>query len=153
MSASYSHATIVGNLTRDPELKATSGGTQLCELSVAVNRTSGSGATKREHTSFFDVKLWGKTAEVAAQYLAKGRCVLISGRLEQESWEDKTTGQKRSKVVIVGETMQMIGGDRGESRGADRPAAPTKRERSPADSFYDMPSTSGVDKDDEDVPF
>lgn len=144
--ASYTKVIVLGNLTRDPELRTTTGGTQVCELGLAVNRKT----KEKETTSFIDVKLWGRTAEIAGQYLAKGRSVLVEGRLEQESWEDKATGQKRSKLVVVGEAMQMISdGSRGERQQA--PAAPAgSKTRSPADSFYDPP---GIPDGPDDTPF
>lgn len=120
--ASYNHVTLVGNLTRDPELRYTPGGVAVCDLSLAVNRKwkSGSGEQKEE-VGFFEIVAWGKTAEVAAQYLKKGRPVLIGGRLQQDRWETED-GQKRSKIKVVAEQIQFLGSnqDGGGSGGGSR---------------------------------
>ena len=102
----------MGRLTRDPELRYTPKGTAVADIAMAINRYrgGGDGGERTEETTFVDVTLWGKTAELANQYLAKGREVYIEGRLQLDSWEDKTSGQKRSKLKVVGESMQFIGG-------------------------------------------
>lgn len=112
--ASYNKVILVGNLTRDPELKHIPSGAAVAEIGLAVNRTwfDKSANEKREEVTFVDVTLWGRTAEVAAEYLSKGRPVLIEGRLQLQQWEDKE-GQKRSKLKVVGETLQMLGGREG----------------------------------------
>ncbi len=113
--ANLNKVMIIGNLTADPEVRTTPRGTSLTELRLAVNRvTGGQGeGERREETTFLDVTCWGRTGEVAAQYLAKGRPVFIEGRLQQDSWEDKQTGQRRSRIRIVAENLQLLGG-RGE---------------------------------------
>ena len=110
MARGFSKVIIVGNITRDPELRTTPSGTQVCGFSVAVNRNykDGSGEQK-ENVSFFDCSAWGKSGELIAQYAKKGSGLLVSGRLEQRSWEDKE-GQKRSRVEIVVEDFNFIGG-------------------------------------------
>lgn len=122
--ASYNKVILVGNLTRDPQVRYTTGGTAVAEIGLAVSRQWFDKQTnqKREETTFVDVTLWGRQAEVAGEYLAKGRPVLIEGRLQLDTWDDKETGQKRSKLRVVGETMQMLGsrqdgGGRGGSGG------------------------------------
>jgi single-strand DNA-binding protein len=117
--ASFNKVILVGNLTRDPEVKYTTGGTAVTELGLAVNRTwfDQKANERKEETTFVDVTLWGRQAEVAGEYLSKGRPVLIEGRLSLDSWEDKATGQKRSKLKVVGEAMQMLG-SRGEGGGS-----------------------------------
>ncbi len=119
--ASYNKVILVGNLTRDPQVRYTPGGTAVTELGLAVSRTWFNKQTnqKQEDTTFVDITLWGRQAEVAGQYLAKGRPVLIEGRLQLDQWDDKETGQKRSKLKVVGENMQMLGsrGDGGGSGG------------------------------------
>jgi single-strand DNA-binding protein len=118
--ASYNKVLLMGNLTRDPEVRYTPKGTAVAELGLAVNRqyTSDNGE-KREETTFVDVTLWGRQAEVAAEYLKKGRAVFIEGRLQMDSWEDKQTGQKRTKLKVVGENMHMIGGRPGGGGGGE----------------------------------
>jgi single-strand DNA-binding protein len=117
--ASLNKVMLIGNCTRDPEIRYTPKGTALVELGLAVNRryTDPSSGERREETTFVDVTLWGRTAEVANEYLRKGRPVYIEGRLQLDSWEDKTTGQKRSKMRVVGEEMQLLGGREGGSGG------------------------------------
>lgn len=106
----FSKAIIVGNLTRDPELRTTPNGASVCSFSVAVNRvyrdTSGE---QKEDVSFIDCSAWGKLGEMISQYAKKGSSVLVSGRLDQRSWEDKTSGQKRSRVEIVVEDFNFTG--------------------------------------------
>ena len=127
MARGFSKVIIVGNITRDPELRSTPSGTQVCGFSVAVNRNyrDGSGEQK-ENVSFFDCSAWGKSGEIIAQYAKKGSGILVSGRLEQRSWEDKE-GQKRSRVEIVVEDFNFIGGNTdggaSSSKGASSAAA------------------------------
>lgn len=115
--ASFNRVILVGNLTRDIDLRYVSGGgTAVTELGLAVNdrRKTQSGEWIDE-TTFVDVTLWGRTAEIASEYLSKGSPVLIEGRLKLDTWE--TDGQKRSKLRVVGEKMQMLGGRDGGSSG------------------------------------
>src|SRR5438045_6250438 len=109
--ASFNKVILLGNLTRDPEVRYTPKGSAVCDLGIAANRvyTTDSGE-KREEVTFVDVTLWGRTAEVAGEYLKKGRPVLIEGRLQLDTWDDKQSGQKRSKLKVIGETLQLIGG-------------------------------------------
>jgi len=156
--ANFNKVILVGNLTRDPEVKYTTGGSAVAEIGLAVNRTwfDQKANEKREETTFVDVTLWGRQAEVAGEYLSKGRSVLIEGRLQLDQWEDKQSGQKRSKLRVVCENMQMLGG-RGEGgsgggggpRGAQR-NAPAKSADT-AESFYDEPASGGSPNDE--VPF
>jgi single-strand DNA-binding protein len=128
--ASFNKVILVGNLTRDPELRYTPKGTAVARIGLAVNRnwTSETGE-KKEEVTFVDVDAFGKTAEVIGQYLKKGRPILMEGRLRYETWDDKQTGQKRSKLGVVLETFQFIDSNRGGegNSGSDaprRPAAP-----------------------------
>src|SRR4051794_22949985 len=126
---------LMGNLTRDPEIKYTPKGTAIAALGLAVNRVwMTEQGEKREEVTFVDVELFGRQAEVAEQYLKKGRPVFIEGRLKLDTWDDKTSGQKRSKMKVIGETMQLLGsreggggggggGDTGHYEGADSPAS------------------------------
>lgn len=117
--ASFNKVILVGNLTRDPEVKYTAGGQAVSEIGLAVNRTwfDQKANERKEEVTFVDVTLWGRQAEVAGEYLAKGRSVLIEGRLQLDSWTDKESGQKRSKLRVVGEQMQMLGGREGGGGG------------------------------------
>ncbi len=161
--ASFNRVVLMGNLTRDPEVRYTTGGTAVTDVSLAINRyrTDKNTNERIEETTFVEVTLWGRTAEIAGEYLGKGRPVLIEGRLQQDQWEDKETGQKRSKLKVVGESMQLLGGrESGGGGGAPRPqgapaSQPTQAAsgqsapaaQSPEQSFYDNPGTDG------DVPF
>jgi single-strand DNA-binding protein len=122
---------LMGNLTRDPEVRYTPKGTAVCDISIAINRilpAEQEGGERREEVIYVDVTLWGKTAENAGQYLAKGRSVFVDGRLALETWDDKQTGQKRSKLKVVAESLQFLGakpaqGTTPEASGS-KPAAP-----------------------------
>ena len=147
--ASYNRVILVGNVTRDPELRYIPSGTAVTEIGLAVNdRRKNSEGQWVEDTTFVDVTLWARTAEVATEYLTKGSPVLIEGRLKLDTWE--TDGQKRSKLRVVGERMQMLG-TRGAG-GGGRPAAgqPASTPYSQPDdaSAYDAPETP-----DNDIPF
>ena len=128
MARGFSKAIIVGNITRDPELRSTPSGAQVCGFSVAVNRTyKDSSGANQESVSFIDCSAWGRAGEIIAQYAKKGSGILVSGRLEQRSWEDKE-GQKRSRVEIVVEDFNFVGGNgdggaSGGSRGGSSSAA------------------------------
>lgn len=113
--ANLNKVMIIGNLVADPDVRTTPRGNTVTELRLAVNRVSSgpNEGERREETTFLDVTCWGRTAEIAGQYLAKGRPVFIEGRLQQDTWEDKQTGQKRSKIRIVAENMQLLGGREG----------------------------------------
>ena len=138
--ASYNRVILVGNLTRDPEVRYIPSGTAVCEIGLAVNRSwfDKASNSRKEETTFVDVTLWGRTAEVAGEYLSKGRPVLIEGRLQMDSWDDKETGKKRSKLKVVGEQMTMLGsrgeGGGGGGGGGGRPPA---QSQNPAESFYE----------------
>ncbi len=109
--ANLNKVMIIGNLTADPDVRTTPRGNSVTELRLAVNRMSSgpNDGERREETTYLDVTCWGRTAEIAAQYLSKGRPVFIEGRLQQDTWEDKQTGQRRSKIRIVAENMQLLG--------------------------------------------
>jgi single-strand DNA-binding protein len=134
--ASFNKVILLGNLTRDPEVRYTPKGTAVAELGLAVNRVYTTEAgEKREEATFVDVTLWGRTAEIAGEYLKKGRPVFIEGRLQLDTWDDKQSGQKRSKLKVVGEGLQLIGGKPGGGgdfaeaeggRSAPRTAPPPK---------------------------
>jgi single-strand DNA-binding protein len=103
--------TLVGRLTRDPELRYTPQGVAVCDFTVATNRRyTKKDGEKVEEVAFVDVTAWNRRAEVAAEYLKKGRQVALSGSLVQDRWEDQATGQKRSKLRVVAEHFQFLGG-------------------------------------------
>ena len=116
--ASLNKVMLIGNLTRDPEIKYTPKGTAIADIGLAVNRnyTTESGE-KREEVTFIDVTLWGRTAEIVGEYCKKGRPLFVEGRLQLDQWDDKQTGQKRSKLKVVGDNIQLLGGREGGGGG------------------------------------
>ena len=145
--ASLNRVILVGNVTRDVEVRYTANQTAVTDLGVAVHdRRKTSSGEWVEDTTFVDVTLWGRTAEIASQYLSKGSPVLIEGRLKLDTWE--SDGQKRYKLHVVGERMQMLG-----SRNASRSAAPTD-DSSP--QYSQASSNQGAGPDgppDDEIPF
>ena len=141
MARGFSKAIVVGNLTRDPELRTTPSGAQVCSFSVAVNRSykSNSG-DQQDSVSYFDCSAWGKLGETIAQYAHKGSGILASGRLEQRSWEDKD-GQKRSRIEIVVDDFNFIGGgsSNGDYEGGSRGSSTNKTTTAPVDDMGDEP--------------
>ena len=125
--ASYNRTILVGNLTRDPELRYIPSGTAVTDIGLAINdkRKDASGKFVDE-TTFVDVTLWGRTAEVAGEYLSKGSPVLIEGRLKLDTWE--TDGQKRSKLKVVGERLSMLGAKPQQNNEYSQPETQTSGE-------------------------
>ena len=149
--ASFNKVILVGNLTRDPELRYTPKGMAIAKIGIAVNRQwrSESGEQKEEVT-FVDVDAFGKQAETIGQYLRKGRPLLIEGRLRLDQWDDKQTGQKRSRLGVVLESFQFLDSGNREGGGAPAPAAarPAARSANPAPADADGPPPES-----DDVPF
>jgi single-strand DNA-binding protein len=123
--ASFNRVVLVGNVTRDIELRHIPSGTAVCDVGLAVNdRRKGSDGQWVEETTFVDVTLWGRTAEIASEYVTKGSSILIEGRLKQETWEKD--GKKHSKLKVTGDVMQMLGG-----KGESKPQAATTSYKNP----------------------
>lgn len=163
--ANLNKVMIIGNLTRDPEIKYTPKGTAVADIAIAVNRTyTGPDGQKKEEVTYIDVVLWERLAELAGEYLKKGRPVFIEGRLQMDTWDDKATGQKRSKLRVRGESMQFLGSRDGSGgapgapsggsdeddgggytrqapspRPAPRPASAPRQQAPPADDGDDIP--------------
>jgi single-strand DNA-binding protein len=155
--ASFNRVILVGNLTRDPELRYIPSGTAVSEIGLAINdRYKNSSGEWVEETTFVDVTLWGRTAEVANEYLSKGSPVLVEGRLKLHTWEQD--GQKRSKLRVTCDRMQMLGG-RGEggSGGAGRGTrSPQRQAAAPEGGSSDDYSSRDFDAGgggDADIPF
>ncbi len=155
--ASYNRVILVGNVTRDIELKYTQGGTAVTDIGLAVNdrRKTATGEWVDEVT-FVDVTLWGRTAEVASEYLGKGSPILIEGRLKLDTWE--TDGQKRSKLRVVCDRMQMLssGGQGGGGGGQRRESAPQMSQANTGGSPPSgdaQPTGGGSGYDDPNIPF
>ena len=139
--ASYNRVILLGNLTRDPELRYIPSGTAVAEIGLAVNdRKKNASGEWVEETTFVDVTLWARTAEVASEYLSKGSPVLIEGRLKFDSWENNE-GQKRSKLRVVGERMQMLGSRGGGGGGKPQggPPADQYSQSAPSAAQHDAP--------------
>ncbi len=156
--ANYNKVILVGNLTRDPEKRLTPSGTAVTEFGLAVNRnyTTQSGE-RREETCFVEIVTWGRLAETCEQYLSKGRPVLVDGRLEFSSWEDRD-GQKRSKLRVRADTVQFLGGRGGDDGGRDsrQAQAPARQAPPPAEQAPEAVRDSGPREDDynlDDIPF
>lgn len=110
---------LMGNLTRDPELRVTPKGTSICQFSLAINREFKlESGEKREEVLYVDVEAWGKGAEIVAKYCAKGRPLYVEGRLRLDTWEDKNTKEKRSRMKVVMEQFQFLGGKDGAAPSA-----------------------------------
>jgi single-strand DNA-binding protein len=127
MARSFNQVILMGNLTRDPELRTTPNGTSVCSFSLALNRSyKGSDGNWQEATDYIDIVAWGPLGERVAQYLSKGRPCLVNGRLQSRSWEQD--GNKRSKVEVVANDVTFLGGPGGSAAGSasDESAAPAK---------------------------
>jgi single-strand DNA-binding protein len=148
--ASFNKVILLGNLTRDPEIRYTPKGSAVCDLGLAVNRQyTLENGEKREEVTYVDVVLWARLAEIAAEYLKKGRPVFIEGRLQLDTWDDKQSGQKRSKLRVIAESMQLLGsrpsagGESGGEERASRTTAPPAK----------APAAAAAEPDDDEIPF
>lgn len=142
--SSFNKIILIGNLTRDPELRYTSKGSAVTKMGIAVNRIwKSESGEKKEEVTFVDIDAFGRMAENCAQYVRKGSLILIEGRLKLDQWDDKATGQKRSKLGVVAESVQFLW-----NRSGDDSAPPAPRSNRPA------PKVSPVAGDDDlGVPF
>lgn len=154
--ANFNKVYLIGNLTRDPELRVTPKGTAICQFGLAVNRQykDDSGAVHDE-TTFVDIEAWGRQGETISKYCTKGRPLFVEGRLKFDQWEDKTSGQKRSKLKVVLEGFQFLGGrGDGDSEGGGSSSSPSpERNAPPARGGSHPAAPSNNDGVDEDVPF
>jgi single-strand DNA-binding protein len=153
--ASFNKVILMGNLTRDPELRYTPKGTAIAKVGLAVNRVwTNEAGEKKEEVTFVDVDIFGRTAENVGQYMRKGRPMLVEGRLKLDQWDDKQTGQKKSKLGVVAETVQFLGGAPGAGEGG-APAAAPRAPRPAAAASAPAPETVGGSEppQDDDVPF
>jgi single-strand DNA-binding protein len=156
--ANFNKVILAGNLTRDPELRYTPKGTAVTEIGLAINRSwKNEAGQMQEETTFVDVSAFGRTAEVIAQYLKKGRPVLIEGRLKYDQWDDKQSGQKRSKLRVVCEGFQFLdSGNRAANEGAPAPGANRSRPAAAgpaAGAAAPPPESDGPPPEEDDVPF
>lgn len=139
--ASYNKVILIGNLTRDPELRYTPKGTAITKIGLAVNRTWRDTATgeQKEEVTFVDVDAFGKQAETLGHYMKKGRPIMIEGRLRLDTWEDKQTNQKRSRLGVVLESFQFL-----DFRGAEEGGSPRPRSAAPAPASSASPSPAAA---------
>lgn len=156
--ANVNKVILIGNVTRDIEVKFTPKGSAVADVGLAINRKySLDNGEKREETTFVDIELWGRLAEIAGEYAKKGAPLYVEGRLRMDTWDDKTSGQKRSRMKVVGENIQLLGGrssgggnysgeEESSSSAQSRPAARTP-ERRPA------PAADHSSAPDDDIPF
>lgn len=152
--SSFNKVMIMGNITRDIELRYTSKGTAVTDLGVACNRRFKQGEEWVEETTFVDVTLWGNTAELAGKYLSKGRGVFIEGRLQKDTWVDQQSGKKRSSLKVVGENMQFVGGGGGGGQGDQSQGTPQQQQSpQPQQGASPAQAAPNSDDDDEDIPF
>ena len=150
MAANINRVVLVGNLTRDPELRTTPGGTSVCKLRLAVNsRTKGADGQWADKPNYFDVTVWGNQAESCAQYLSKGRPVGVDGRLDWREW-DAQDGTKRQAVEIIAESVQFLGGR--DSEGAAAGSGGGGQQFVPASATADT-ADFGQSGADDDIPF
>ncbi|BDS06737.1 hypothetical protein NT6N_17770 [Oceaniferula spumae] len=118
--ANLNKVMLMGNVTRDIELRYTPKGTAVADIGLAVNRVrSGENGERIEETTFVDITLWGRTAEVAQQYSGKGKPLFVEGRLQMDTWDDKETGKKRSKLKVVADNIQLMGAPGGGGGGGN----------------------------------
>jgi single-strand DNA-binding protein len=152
--ANLNRVLLIGNLTRDPDVRYTPKGTAVADIGLAVNRVfTGEDGEKREEVTYVDVVLWSRLAEIAEQYLRKGRPVFIEGRLQLDSWDDKQTGQKRSRLRVVAENLQLLG-SRGEGEAGGTGGAPAPRRSAPAPAPKpNPPRDPDLDTEPDDIPF
>jgi len=151
--ANLNKVMLIGNLTRDPELRYTPKGTAVADISLAINRVwNNDQGQRQEETVFVDVTLWGRQAELAQQYLNKGRGVYIEGRLQMDTWDDKETGKKRSKLKVVAENLQFLPDGRGGQGGGSSSGS---RPQPAASSASGRGASAAADDsgDEDDIPF
>lgn len=146
--ASFNQITLLGNVVRDLEPRAV-GDSQVCDISLAVNDRVKKGSEWVDETTFIDCTCWGKTAEIACNYLTKGSPVLLAGRIKQDNWLDKASGEKRSKIKMVVDRLTLVGGKREDAQQAQ----PTRTTRTKQSSFEETAAAAFDGKVDEDIPF
>lgn len=158
MAGNFNRVFLMGNLTRDPELRHTQSNMAVATIGLAVNRRwRDQSGEQKEETTFVDCEAWGKTAETMCSYLAKGRPVFIEGRLKLDTWQDKTSGENRSKLKVVVENFQFVdskagsGGPGGGSGGEGAPAG--ARRGAPAGRTHSDSGPGYEPVGDEDIPF
>lgn len=157
--ANLNKVMLIGNLTRDPELRYTPKGTAVTDISLAINRIwTNEQNARQEETIFVEVTLWGRQAELAQQYLSKGRSAYIEGRLQMDTWDDKETGKKRSKLKVIGENLQFLPDGKGSGGGGGNAPSRSSQASSPRQAPSGPPqgaSPAANDdfQEDDEIPF
>ncbi len=153
--ASFNKVILVGNLTRDPELRYTPKGMAIAQIGIAVNRVwTNEAGEKKEEVTFIDVDVFGRTAENVGQYMRKGRPILIEGRLKLDQWDDKQTGQKKSKLKVIADTVQFLGSPTGGGgEGGAAPSGPRPQRPAPTTPPAGEPLEGDGPPESDDVPF
>ena len=157
MAKGFNKVILMGNLVRDPETRTTPSGQSVTSITLAVNRQWSQDGEKRESVSYIDCVIWGKPGEIIAQYVSKGRALLVSGRLDQRSWEDKESGQKRSKIEVIVEDFNFVdsrggGSDAPELSGSSvSSGAPAKKKKSDDEVVIEDIGDEPINLDD--IPF
>jgi len=156
--ASLNKVMIMGNLTRDPEVRYTPKGQAVVDIGLAVNRRYKVENETREEVTFIDVTFWGRSAEIISQYMKKGRPLYVEGRLQLDSWEDKATGQKKSRLKVIGDEFQFLGGRDGAPGGGggpdddDGPAQPRSSRPPPQNSQRNSGNSAPASRPPQDYP-
>jgi single-strand DNA-binding protein len=152
--ASFNKVILAGNLTRDPELRYSPKGMAICKFGLAINRNwTNEAGEKKEEVTFVDIDAFGKQAEVISQYLRKGQQFLVEGRLRLDQWDDKQTGQKRSKLGVVLEGFSFIGTKPGDTAGVPSETPPSRPTPASATPVPPPAADDGPPPTEDDVPF
>ncbi|MBK8269800.1 MAG: single-stranded DNA-binding protein [Planctomycetes bacterium] len=166
--ANFNKVILAGNLTRDPQMSMLPSNTPVCEFGLATNRKwRAQNGEMREEVCFVDIRAFGKTAETISQYMAKGRSILVEGRLKFDQWEAKDGGGKRSKLYVVVDSFQFLGSPGGSNQGGSNQsgggqnrswgkpqAAPAHANTAPSDNYDEMPPVdSGGGQEGDNIPF
>lgn len=150
---SFNKVVILGNITRDPEVRTLPSGNSVARLGLAINRTyNDKDGNRKEEVTFVDVDAFGKQAEVIGKFFTKGKPILVEGRLKLDTWEDKTTGEKKSRLGVVLEGFSFVGGGKGDGEDSGAGQSPQPQRRAPTQAQHRDPSPPAAGND-EDVPF
>lgn len=147
--------TLMGNLTRDPEVKYTPKGTSVCQFGLAINSTYVKDGVKKTEVTFLDIEAWGNTADAIAKHLTKGQPIYVEGRLKTETWDDKQTGQKRHKLKVVLESFQFLSSrESGNDEQDEAPRPQVQREPSRQPAQRPKPTADpDLDVEPDEIPF
>ncbi|MFO7821255.1 MAG: single-stranded DNA-binding protein [Lentisphaeria bacterium] len=153
MMASLNKVFLIGNLTRDPELRQLPSGVSVCKFRIAVNRRfTTSQGEEREETCFVDIESWGRQAETSNRYLSKGRPVLIEGRLQQDTWQDANTGENRSRMLVRARQVQFLGSASGSNGADEQPGTRDEGSNSTISNTPSSQSTEPTENQEEIIP-